>query len=174
MTEFTTPREALEYYQAVRPDSIMGYRPYVECAVSLQLITSGALEWRAIEGVKYGKLTDKGLFMLEQLYHTETQAQLDAAHARIAELESSEHQTRYQTLTEYEGMLAAAEKRIAELEAVCRAMIGAFEIRQHPLKPDIEMTINDVQPFTEGYGSWQWKRKYFALKGLLDTLPPSE
>lgn len=88
MTEFTTPREALEYYQAVRPDSIMGYRPYVECVVSLQLITSGALEWRAIEGVKYGKLTDRGLFMLEQLYHMDTQAQLDAAHKRIAELEA--------------------------------------------------------------------------------------
>jgi hypothetical protein len=82
------PRECLAHYAARRPDSLMGYRPAMDNELTRHFVALGALEWKSIEGVRYCKLTPDGQRMLEQYLHGDTRAQLDAANARIAALET--------------------------------------------------------------------------------------
>lgn len=105
------------------------------------------------------------------------QAMLDAANARITELESPEHQLRYQHLQQYEQMLAASEQRIKELEAVCREVVAAFEIKEY--YDDVSFTIPYIKGLNTGYtihvdDESDADNLYTALRHLLDTLPPSE
>lgn len=143
-----SPRECLEYYATMRPDSIMGYRPSIENELTCHFVALGALEWKALDGVKYCKTTPDGRRMLEEYRHGDTQAKLDAANARIT-----------------------------ELEAVIVEVVGAFEVvsTEHD---SVSFSIPYISGFRTIYREFEEGDGYSeivnALRRLLDTLPPSE
>jgi len=59
----------------------MGYRPALDNELTRHFIALGDLEWKAIDGVRYVKLTPQGYYHLEQLRHAETQEKLSELEA---------------------------------------------------------------------------------------------